>query len=626
LAYNARHCLKGTFGCMNPFNPFSQSQQFGSDNAQNPSALTGQSAPIIAPQRGLVQFQSLLKTTSSQFNTVQAQEWWGLTNEASCPKVILEVLNSYYQELLKTSPTNPEAMVRSAWCQWRMGELLAVDGLARCQQALNIKPTDGEAWFYLAQFQRQCGLTEKAMNTIQKSIGYLSLVGKIEARKQLMSWQTVAFQQNVMTIWQWAGLQIEQRIYSLVDHWFVMAAGRWSQLQKKQVDAGLLNALSTAELSTHLPTTVDLPFPNTSGQSLLPEGYRLNSTHADVMENLTQVLTSGLQHLSETSTASNQLVSVSNSNSKAIVPIVTRSEWAMLLNKSVHGKVIRLLEQEDWEAAIPTLEDWLELHSEDTDVYFALVQACYASQRLVKGLYFCRVLLNKLPHHAKAYHAMAMIAHALDDVDGAIEAYKTAITFGLDPAWTATVARELATVFILEKQDADHSIACLKLSQELHPAELEAQFQLAELYCDLGEYHQAITTYETLAELQPTNADIYGFLGFLYWQVDRFTEAQEAYVKTIELEPTNAIAFNNLGVLHLDVYGDSAKALHQFEAATGINPHYTMAWFNQGRVFQQQGQVVRAKASYRKAQALNDGEFSELDPAELQNRLQQLGE
>lgn len=613
---------------MNPFNPFSPFQQFGSENPQNSSAITGDPSAVVSPQRGLVQFQSLLKTTTSQFGAVQAQEWWGLTQEAACPKVILDVLKSYYQDLLTTAPENPEAIVRSAWCQWRMGELLAVDGIARCQQAINLKPTSGEAWLYLAQFQRQCGLTEKAMASIQKSMMYLSLVGKIEARNHLMNWQTVAFQQNIMSIWQWIGLQLEHRIYSLVDHWFVMAEGRWHQLQKKQLDAGMLKALSMVDLSHHSATSaVDLPFP-TMGKQIIPEGFAFNATNVDVMENLTQVLTSGLQHVAEppASLASNQLVSVGNSNNKAIVPVVTRSEWAMLLNKSVHGKAIRLLEQEDWEIAIPTLEEWLELHSEDTDVYYALVQACYASQRLVKGLYYCRVLLNKLPHHAKGYHAMAMIAHALDDVDGAIEAYKTAITFGLDPSWTASIARELATLFISEKQDADHSIACLKLSQELHPAELEAQFQLAELYCDLGEYHQAITAYETLAVLQPTNADIFGFLGFLYWQVDRFTQAQEAYLKTIELEPTNAIAYNNLGVLYLDVHGDSSKALQQFESATNINPHYTMAWFNQGRVFQQQGQVQRAKTSYRKAQALNDGEFCELDASELKSRLQQLGE
>jgi tetratricopeptide (TPR) repeat protein len=221
---------------------------------------------------------------------------------------------------------------------------------------------------------------------------------------------------------------------------------------------------------------------------------------------------------------------------------------------------------------------------------------------------------------------MAMLAYRLDDIDGAIEAYKTAITFGLDPAWTATVARELAVVFIKEKQDAEHAIACLMLSQELHPSELEAQFQLAELYCDLGDYHQAITTYEALAQEQPTNADIFGFLGFLYWQVDRFTQAEEAYLQTIALEPTNAIAFNNLGVLYLDVHANSNKALQQFEAATAINPQYTMAWFNQGRVFQQQGQVARAKGCYRQAQVLNEGAFCELDPAELQSRLHQLGE
>lgn len=613
---------------MNPFNPFSPFQQFGSDDAQNSPTVTGQHAAIVSPQRGLIQFQSLLKTTSGNFSAVQAQEWWSLTHDAACPKVILDVLNTYYQGLLAASPTNPEAMVRSAWCQWRMGEMLAVDGLAKCQQAINIKSTNGEAWFYLAQFQRQCGLTEKAMVSIQKAMIHLALVGKIEARKQLMNWQTMAFQQQIISVWQWIGLQLEHRVYNLIDHALVMVEGRWHQLQKKQLDAGMFKALSMMEVSTNKQLVVDLPFPTQSSNSLFPEGITVNNTNTvDVMDNLTQVLTNGLNQLAEnSSTGNNQLTTVAGSNSKVIVPIVTRSEWAMLLNKSVHGKVIRLLEQEDWEAAIPSLEEWLELHNEDTDVYYALVQACYASQRLVKGLYYCRILLNKLPHHAKAYHAMAIIAHGLEDVDGAIEAYKTAITFGLDPAWTATVARELATVFMTEKQDADHSIACLKLSQELHPAELEAQFQLAELYCDLGEYHQAITTYETLAQLQPTNADIFGFLGFLYWQVDRFTEAQEAYLQTIELEPTNAIAFNNLGVLYLDVHGDSTKALQQFEAATAINPHYTMAWFNQGRVFQQQGQVVRAKASYRKAQALNDADFYELDPTELQSRLQQLGE
>jgi tetratricopeptide (TPR) repeat protein len=622
---------------MNPFNPFSpfQPSEFNRESRspqESLEALTQMSNGIgtssvttdmvTAQQRGNIQFQSLLKTATSQFNAVQAQEWWVLTSEATCPKVVLEVLRSYYQELLTKQPDHTEAMVRAAWCQWRLGELLAVEGITQCQKAIGLNPQQGESWLYLAQFQRHCGLTEKAMTSIQKAMLYLSLVGKIEARKQLIAWQRVAFEQQVISLWQWMALQMEQRLCHVVDYWLLMAEGRWHQLQKKRLDAGMLKTLSTIEIMAQPATTG-----NTNVTSS-PTVGGTEPTTVDVIENLTQVLSNGMQQTTDMThyTNNTELTVNTGSSSKALVPVVSKSQWSMLLNKSVHGKVIRLLEQEEWEPAIAQLEDWLILHTEDTDVYYALVQACYTSQRLVKGLYYCRVLLNKLPHHAKAYHTMAILAHALDDIDGAIEAYKTAITFGLDPAWTAGVARELATVFMKEKQDADHAIACLKLSQELHPTELEAQFQLAELYCDLGEYLQAITLYESLAELQPSNADIFGFLGFLYWQVDRFSEAEVAYLTTIELEPTNAIALNNLGVLYLDVHGDSTRALQQFEAATSINPNYTMAWFNQGRVFQQQGQVMRAKNSYRKAKALNQGDFYELDVMELEMRLQQLGE
>jgi len=73
-----------------------------------------------------------------------------------------------------------------------------------------------------------------------------------------------------------------------------------------------------------------------------------------------------------------------------------------------------------------------------------------------------------MPHHAKSYYHMGEVLKSMDDIDGCIEAYKTAITFGIDPLWTAQVSRQLSRIYEEHKGDTDHAFACMQLAQELH--------------------------------------------------------------------------------------------------------------------------------------------------------------
>jgi tetratricopeptide (TPR) repeat protein len=268
-------------------------------------------------------------------------------------------------------------------------------------------------------------------------------------------------------------------------------------------------------------------------------------------------------------------------------------------------QVDALIDAGETQTAAQLIEAHIETHPGDAAAHFKLALLLKDEGLYIKALYYGRKGLNLAPHSAQGYHMMGQTLEAMEDAEGAIEAYKTAITFGVEPSWVAQVSRHLAKLYDTHHGDSQNALACMQLARELEPDNLSDLFSLAEAYCASREYQKAAETYRRVLRYQPDNSEIHGFLGYLYWQAGQYEEAESAYLTCLRLTPHNPIALNNLGVLYLDVLNQVDDAIHYFLQSCEQDSAYAMARFNLGRSYLKQGANSKASVFFKEALRIN---------------------
>jgi tetratricopeptide (TPR) repeat protein len=106
---------------------------------------------------------------------------------------------------------------------------------------------------------------------------------------------------------------------------------------------------------------------------------------------------------------------------------------------------------------------------------------------------------------------------------------------------------------------------------KLEPSNAEANFYLAQVKAQRGEFEHAIENMKTAVERAPKRADYHFALGMLYRDAKQPGEAIEAWKKTVELDPKRLDAYEALGHAHLD-RSEVDEALKAFQAALKVNP------------------------------------------------------
>lgn len=103
----------------------------------------------------------------------------------------------------------------------------------------------------------------------------------------------------------------------------------------------------------------------------------------------------------------------------------------------------------------------------------------------------------------------------------------------------------------------------------------EIHFNLGEIYLDLKNYEAAIENYnnalktnEKYQELD--NAIIYLELGFAYYDSNQKKSALESWIKASELNPNYSLAFYNQGIIH-DDNQDYENAIDAYNQAIKVN-------------------------------------------------------
>ena len=123
---------------------------------------------------------------------------------------------------------------------------------------------------------------------------------------------------------------------------------------------------------------------------------------------------------------------------------------------------------------------------------------------------------------------------------------------------------------------------------------------------DLGEYENAILSYEKAINLKPDYAIAYYNRGCVNTKLGESERAIADYSKAIELKPDYAEAYNNRGCTYDDL-GESEKAIADYSKAVELKPDYADAYYNRGCANSKLGESEKAIADYSKAIELKPG-------------------
>jgi Flp pilus assembly protein TadD len=122
-------------------------------------------------------------------------------------------------------------------------------------------------------------------------------------------------------------------------------------------------------------------------------------------------------------------------------------------------------------------------------------------------------------------------------------------------------------------------------------------------FSNLGQYSDAVASYDKAVFIRPNNADAWLNRGIALDNLYRYSDAVASYDKAIVIRPNDADVWNNRGIA-LRKLGWYADAVASYDKAIAIKPDYANAWLNRGVAQDYLGHYADAVASYDKAIAL----------------------
>ena len=135
-------------------------------------------------------------------------------------------------------------------------------------------------------------------------------------------------------------------------------------------------------------------------------------------------------------------------------------------------------------------------------------------------------------------------------------------------------------------------------------------------FSKLGQYSDAVASYDKAVFIRPNNADAWLNRGIALDNLYRYSDAVASYDKAIVIRPNDADVWNNRGIA-LRKLGWYAEAVASYDKALAASPGYVDAWLNRGVALDYLGRYEDAIASYDKALALQPDHATALENREL---------
>lgn len=203
--------------------------------------------------------------------------------------------------------------------------------------------------------------------------------------------------------------------------------------------------------------------------------------------------------------------------------------------------------------------------------------------------------LRLAPDHHVARYARGMVLKSLRRYEQALAAFDSYIA--VDPkSPLAHHQRGLALSYLGRPEDA---VKSFDVALQLGPDNPSTLYQRAVANTKAGNIGAAIADYARCLKIDPKPIIYYG-RGNLYYRKKDYEAALADYSRAIELDPKLVSAYANRGNTNTAL-GRHAAALADYDAALKLDPTHTNTYRNRGMLYEDQGQLDRARAATNRA-------------------------
>ena len=197
------------------------------------------------------------------------------------------------------------------------------------------------------------------------------------------------------------------------------------------------------------------------------------------------------------------------------------------------------------------------------------------------------------------------------DFRGAIKDFKRAIGLAQYSSYATDTAHYMADAY-LALEDTNGAIKAYKTAIRLNPFRDDSHLKLGNLYFQDERYEEAVQEYKEAVRLYPDANNIYS-LGQGYMYAGRYADAEQQFNRVLRLDPDKPSGNYGLG-LNSSRQERLEEAIVQFKQAVRIDPNFSEARAELGYAYADMGDMEQARS------VLKELELAESDLADTLSR------
>lgn len=211
-------------------------------------------------------------------------------------------------------------------------------------------------------------------------------------------------------------------------------------------------------------------------------------------------------------------------------------------------------------------------------------------QKYDKAEMLFRELLVRNKKHPDLYNNLGVCLNKQGLYDDAILQYQNAIKCdNLYSRAYSNLGLILHERFKKYKESEENYLKSL----EIEYTDFWTHYNLANLYCDIGNYLKAEFHYNEAIKLIPIKSEseietasiYFNFANFFHTKNLKYDDAKVNYLKCIDLNPNHYQARCNFAVLLKNIFGDYEEAKNQYDEVLRINPKDSITLNNLGNLY-----------------------------------------
>lgn len=203
--------------------------------------------------------------------------------------------------------------------------------------------------------------------------------------------------------------------------------------------------------------------------------------------------------------------------------------------------------------------------------------------------------IKKTPGDAVLYYQRGRTLQKMRLDSLALKDYKTAVKLDTDRAEYYSAIGDL----LFETKDLTGALTWIQKAINKKPDDRKAHLKIAKLFLYLQDYPRAFEEINIVLRKNVYDPEAYFLKGMIYKDVKDSAKAISNFLTAVQVQPDYRDAVIQLGIMY-GAKGDTI-AMRYLDNAYTMDTMDVFPIFAKGTLFQQMGNISRAKAEYRKA-------------------------